>query len=263
MYRTAVNNAIADWNLAPTAFGTSWPSWRKKSAASTNAVARLQAIMHEDPVYDDRLVALVEWLLGRGSYHAETQLTNGSRLHTTLTSRLSSNPAARLSPVIKFQDFSWFRLWTVTGTPTSTMMFSSHGIYVPDQNRENGHPLTFRPTYTYHFYCDPGASLKYTVYRDEVLPSALSADVLSRRTVDSSNETENLALLCLEGEFFRLTIKTYTDHIKKNNIRELGFLSINKPDQLITFRQLDKELLPAIKWPVQRPIHMIVCRATV
>jgi len=262
-YRTAITNAIADWNAAPSALGTTWPSWRKKSQSSTDAVGSLTRIMSQDAYYDDRLVALVEWLVGKPSatYHSETQLGNGTRLKTVLTNRLATNPAARLTPVIQFRDISWFRLWTVKDTVPTSIMYSSHGIYLPDQLRSSSHDLTFTPRYTYYFYCDPGQSLRYATYRDTVLPAALDASSLSRRVIDSSAPTENLALICLEQEFFTLTTRTYTDHVKNHNVRQLAFLSINKIDQVITFQQLDTQLLPTLRWPVERPIHMIVCRA--
>lgn len=262
-YRTAINNAIGDWNAAPSALGTTWPSWRKKSQTSIDAVTAMQQLMVRHAYYDDELVALVEWLLDRpnATHHYETKLANGTRLKNVLTTRLSTNPAPRLNPQINARDVSVFRYWTVVGTPPTSLMYSSHGIYLPDKLSESGHALTFRPRYTYYFYCDPGQSLKYSVYRDTVLPAALQENVGERRVVDSSGETENLVLICLESDFFYLTTKTYTDHIRRHDVRDLAFLSINKVSQICTFQQLDTQLLPHLNWPVERAVHMIVCRA--
>ena len=259
-YRTAITSAIADWELPPAALGTTWPSFRTKSETSRLAVAFIQDIMRRNPLYDDDLVEAVNWLLNRSqTVVAVTKLVVGSRLHQCLTNRLASNPTPLLNPKIRFQDISWFRYWAVEGSTPTKLLFSSHGYWNAKGLEGQGHPAMIRINYKYAFYCEPGASLSGSQYK-ALLPQIGSGnpDILA----PGSGSVQNLLLQGLEEDLFTFTVKHFTDHVRKTNVRDTALIMVCKPGQWMTLDQIDKQLLPHLSWPTTNTIHMIVCRAT-
>ncbi|MGO4835700.1 hypothetical protein AB4144_26000 [Rhizobiaceae sp. 2RAB30] len=78
-----------------------------------------------------------------------------------------------------------------------------------------------------------------------------------------SGQVANMLLIPLEQSLFAFTAKTFREAVKPTNPRGLALLAFhgNKAVPGMRLNLLDTQLLPALQYPLSRPVHMVVCRS--
>jgi hypothetical protein len=161
--------------------------------------------------------------------------------------------------VMLFQDFPpgapYLRLFYPDNKVISQMVFSSHGIWDPAK-----YGMT-RLRYTYYWYTQPSVVLKGEEYARKVLEmgSASPVDIFG----PGSGEVANMALFPLEQSIFAFTVKRFREAYATTNPKGMGLMAFhgNKDVPGMKLSTLDSQLLPHFKYPVETPVHMVVCRS--
>lgn len=137
------------------------------------------------------------------------------------------------------------------------LVFSSHGIWRP------GKEGMTRVNYTYHWYTQPNTVLSGSAYKSQLASMGAAAPVDSFGP--GSGEVANMLLVPLEAGLFKWTNETFADEkIHGENPTNLSLLTFFKNTvgvQAMTLKMLDSQLLPWLKYPLGRPVHMVVCRS--
>jgi hypothetical protein len=148
----------------------------------------------------------------------------------------------------------YLRLFT-QGPNTRSIIFSSHGIWRPAKEGMT----TLK--YTYYWYAQPTASLSYQEYRAKVqqMGTAPPVDTFG----PGSGQVANMLLLPLEQSLFGPTVQGFNEKVGPSNPQGLALLAFhgNKDVTAMTLSMLDTQLLPALRYPVTTPVHMVVCRS--
>lgn len=138
-----------------------------------------------------------------------------------------------------------------------SLVFSSHGIWRPSKEGMT------RVNYTYHWYTQPNTVLTGTEYKNKLTTMGAASPVDSFGP--GSGEVANMLLLPLEAGLFKWTNEVFADQkIYGENPKDLALLTFfqNKVGvNAMSLKLLDTQLLPAIKYPKDRPVHMVVCRS--
>jgi hypothetical protein len=150
---------------------------------------------------------------------------------------------------------AFLRLYFKSGD-TGPFLWSSHGIWMPHLAG------MVRLRYTYHWYTQPNTTLSFEKYQSIIshIHDKEPTDILG----PSSGEVSNYHLIRLEEPLFGWTSKTFVkERIEKSNPDGLRLLLFMGTPALkaMSLKQLDQQLLPALKYPVAFPVRMIVCRS--
>lgn len=137
------------------------------------------------------------------------------------------------------------------------MVFSSHGIWRPAKEGMT------RVNYTYHWYTEPNTVLSGAAYQNKLntMGAAPPVDTFG----PGSGDVANMLLLPLEAALFRWTNEVFAEQkIYGANPTELSLLTFfqnNVGVPGMTLKMLDTQLLPALRYPLANPVHMVVCRS--
>ncbi|MGH7050577.1 MAG: hypothetical protein ACREE5_08025 [Acetobacteraceae bacterium] len=122
--------------------------------------------------------------------------------------------------------------------------------------------------YTYHWYTQPTAVLTGTQYLKMLgETSTVLGETSTAEPVDISSPgsglIQNTLLVPLEQRLLTFTVKSFQDSIKKGNPAELALLAFHGSKAVPGMRLnlLDSQLLPALNYPTDRPVRMVVCRS--
>lgn len=162
---------------------------------------------------------------------------------------------------MKFVDYPdakspYLRLFCPDDNVIKQTVFSAHGIWDPAK-----YGMT-RLQYTYYWYVQNTLVLTGEEYAKKVVDfGAVSpADIIG----PGSGEVPDTGLFPLEQKTFGFTVKKFREAYADKNPKGMGLIAFhgNKDVPGMKLSMLDKQLLPAFKMPVDRPIHMVVCRST-
>jgi hypothetical protein len=135
------------------------------------------------------------------------------------------------------------------------IVFSAHGIWNPAKDGMT------RVNYTYYWYTQPTAVLTGSQYVAKLreMGSAMPVDTFG----PGSGQVANMLLVPLEQTIFAFTASAFRDAVSVANSKELTLLAFhgNKTVGAMRLDMLDKQLLPAFRYPVTEPVHMVVCRS--
>ncbi|WP_346839959.1 hypothetical protein [Microbulbifer sp. SAOS-129_SWC] len=139
--------------------------------------------------------------------------------------------------------------------PTKQLIFSSHGIWSPKSDGMT------RVNYTYHWYSQPTEPLYHSEYLNK-LPSMGHAEPIDTLG-PGSGSVANTLFVPLDQQLFMLTARAFQNQVRTTNPLGLSLLAFHGSNTVraMNLHLLDKQLLPALKYPVNRPVHMIVCRS--
>lgn len=136
-----------------------------------------------------------------------------------------------------------------------TYLFSSHGIWSPSRDGMT------RLKYTYHWYTQPTAVLTGTQYL-QMFAKIATADPVDT-SGPGSGEVQNTLLVPLEQGLFGFTARSFLAATKDSNPKGLALLAFHGSKAVPGMRlnQLDAQLLPALNYPLDRAVQMVVCRS--
>lgn len=142
-----------------------------------------------------------------------------------------------------------------TQGPVKSIVFSSHGIWSPAKDGMT------RLQYTYHWYTRPTEVLTGEEYVAKVGKMGIVDPV--DISGPGSGQVPNTTLFPLEQDLFAFTARTFQGAVKESNPNGLGLLAFhgNKAVPGMRLNQLDSQLLPALRYPLSKPVHMVVCRS--
>jgi hypothetical protein len=159
---------------------------------------------------------------------------------------------------LKFTDYpvpAFLRFFRQDAGAIGQLIFSSHGIWDPAKQGMT------RLRYTYYWYVQPSVVLTGTEYARKVLEMGLASPV--DITGPGSGSVPNTALYPLEQTIFASTVKYFRDAYATENPRSMALMAFhgNRDVPGMTLSMLDSQLLPNFNYPVEKPVHMVVCRS--
>lgn len=162
---------------------------------------------------------------------------------------------------MKFVDYPdgknpYIRLFCPDDNAIQQAVFSAHGIWDPAKDGMT------RVQYTYYWYVQNTLVLTGEEYAKKVvdLGDISPADIIG----PGSGEVPNTVLVPLEQKTFGFTVKRFREAYADKNPKGMGLIAFQGSKDVPGMRlsTLDKQLLPMFRMPVDRPIHMVVCRST-
>lgn len=115
--------------------------------------------------------------------------------------------------------------------------------------------------YTYYWYVQPNVPLTGQEYANWVgkMGTVSPVDIIG----PSSGMVANTALYPLEQKTFGFTVQKFRETYDKVNPGGMSLIAFhgNKSVGMLTLSLLDTQLLPMFVYPVDRPVHMVVCRS--
>jgi hypothetical protein len=159
---------------------------------------------------------------------------------------------------LKFLDFpapAYLRFFYENLGDIGQLIFSSHGIWSPAKHGMT--PLR----YTYYWYVQPSVALTGAEYARRVVEMGAASPV--DITGPGSGSVANIALYPLEQAIFTHTVRHFRDAYATENPKNMALMAFhgNKDVPGMTLSMLDSQLLPHFRYPLERPVHMVVCRS--
>lgn len=155
----------------------------------------------------------------------------------------------------KFTDIGDYARFFTNG-PVNALIFASHGIWSPKH-----HGMT-RVGYSYNWYSKPSEPLMGEAYK-RALPTMGVAEPVDRLG-PGSGQVQNVLMLPLEQSLFAFTIRTIAEKIRSANPLGLAMFAFHGSSTVkaLDLKLIDTQLLPALRMPKEKPLHMVVCRSS-
>jgi hypothetical protein len=159
---------------------------------------------------------------------------------------------------MQIQDFTpakpYVRVYRDSVVPHN-YIFAAHGIWRPATDGMT------RVKYTYHWYTQPNTALSYAEFVAR-LPAIGIADPVDTFG-PGSGHVANTLFLGMEPDLFMANEVAFLRQTRIGNPDDLGMISFFQNPHVRGFNLilLDTQLLPALQYPLNRPVKMIVCRS--